>query len=464
LKELVSEGGKYYVETVAGANEIYAAILNSDNSVAVDIISGEAIKTDKIYLNDTVISIDTTDFGDVPAGTKIGVSVENLRAGNKVVAFVNGVANELTAVNGKYGAPVAAGFNEIYAAVVDTSGNVVDNFAGTPLKTESIYVYGLAFAADTSANMGTDTVNDFNSIVKNAETGAITGTGSAAWGSGYSSDLADVVDTDGDDVADAIKITNKGVAGGPTLIKNYTMKYMEFSVDLKFEANFAKIWNNAAKNNKFVSFKDSASHWYYPFGLAKNASGTLNGVVYDKNTDGTTYTERVVALEDVDVTEWHNYKVVIDPDTDAVWIYIDNILRVSGVVNCDWANTAYPNVYGLRSSSADYPTVTYVDNFYYNGVPGTADTDATFAAKDVSAFINATSSGVGVVIENLADGDKNIETLAIIAKGENSIEVQTCNPSLAGSYKYFTFKKPAQKIMVWDWSTLRPINAVIPVQ
>ncbi|MBQ6998524.1 MAG: hypothetical protein IJN62_01915 [Clostridia bacterium] len=480
--ELTAENGAYNIIVPAGPATIYAAILNADGAVASNLYTGKPIKSGTVYTNVSSISIDNNISGDVPVGSKILVTTKNIAAGNKIYAYVNGVEQELTAdAQGNYSVAVPAGYNSIYAAVKDSDGDIAKDFDGNDIVTDEITLYGLSLDADTTENYETIVTDDFSAFTIDTEKLEISGA-NVSFNLGSNNAIANgfiaEADTNNDGNTDAVKLVRKWYdkdngdgtttstdSGAVTAYVSNALTYTEFSVDYKFEGDFSKLNNSAAINNSFISIKAKDANgtndrWYYPFGISKSTTPSLILRVGTAEN-----TPKDVIISDIDLTQWHKYGVIVDPATDKVWLYIDGILRLSGLfcntagtTNYDIARVLYPNA-NLPKMASGGQMIGYIDNYSYCGVKNSVGDTAAFAAKPTAVYTNDTANGIGVIVDNLTVKPANLAVIADL--GANGYQVQTFDASATSGYKYFAFKNPASKIMVWDWNTLCPISDVI---
>lgn len=503
-----------------------AQVYNDKNARVYSDIDNIIIKTSTGYIakGEPSVEFETAFSGNVPAGAKVKANItsSNLKYGQSTAIYVNGVQTTLDG-NGTFTVP--AGYSSVKAAIVQ-NGSIVK-------ETDAITFYGVgydgdasatgAFSADTSnlplyAEYSTatgSTKNEYNSAFSaagisdseyygnteyaafNSKEGAtskvkIDGTDdkyfrATAWGSIYT---------------DPVYTTNKDAAradGGSSLFTSsyrtqdvtstsYTgARFVDMSVDYRaVSVDTVTVSTGVLEKTKaLTSAADIQSEWKWAAwdimdtqlvwdGDYSGTRGT-KGLFGIKNT-GKPYarvyngTDAVDVELDINPTEWHNYRAVIDIEEDCLYLLVDGVLVNKGSCGTNKTSTTnvtevlWPHVYGPRQYMATTESTTGnwtynkritvdFDNWNINAYNGAV-------AAPTAAFVDITENGVGLVPANLDDSDK-IPNMTIIAKAnDGSVEIHSYNAeSATETYKHFSFAKPAVKVYVWNWSTLKPLTA-----
>lgn len=450
----------------------------------------------------------------LPAGTKMNIEAvaSNVPVGAKVAAFANGTKTELTAQSGKYyykGA-LAEGYNAIYLAIVGTDGKILKDDEGNEYKTETWVYNAFGIKGDGITNFYSDFENGMEEYTKSGTTYNVPKTqiGNAnnnEYVGNFNPKRVEIAEESGNhyiqhtlwssDVADPTVSGTSGTEAMQRAVYGASVTGLSGIIETSVDFRFEKIeLIDSATGDVSSTIKPTAEHLmgsskiglpggetavmmlkyyssdfytsYKESGVFKVNNNVLNAMVYDE--DG----NQVLTPLTTDPSEWHNYKAIINTANNTMYIYVDDELVASGLAFAIPQDGETPAVVPTHLDSACYTGVqspriydstsnharvyTNFDNYKIE----TYSDGAT--APTTEAFVNISANGVGLVPANLESGNK-VADMAIIAKAaDGSVEIQSYNAeSTTDTYKYFEFAKPAVKVYVWEWGTLKPLYAPV---
>lgn len=440
-----------------------------------------------------------TPSGNLLSGTKIKVTVSGMRYGQSAAAYVNGKKTVLGTENGVYYVDVPASYSVISAAVLASDGSIAKDTAENEIKTADFTYYAFTlkdgneqtvvvddnFEADAvkPADMPSAPAEDdkypegyhqtlteiYNFNIQEKSTGGNDGAYvqiQHAYDNMRYYTIKKVNDQNvvGDDgkyaLNDSLTTQNSyEVTAGP--VQNSYTGAIVYRADIKFEDNYA----DAADYGSGASFiaipaggSTTARSWYYPFGYKKDSATNKGVLITTSYKNGVKETS---SHSDIDITEWHTYGLVIQPSINQVWFLVDGVVVDSGnyLPVADETITKLESIkaFSPRTNASGKHIVMAVDNVYYE-----TNSLGYENARTTEAFVNISANGVGLVPANLESGNK-VADMAIIAKAaDGSVEIQSYNAeSTTDTYKYFEFAKPAVKVYVWEWGTLKPLYAPV---
>lgn len=443
-------------------------------------IADPAVETYKI--SSATVSMDALTVSEVPAGTKIFATASGLVAGQKIMFNKNGVwANGIATADGKYYTTIDEGWQSVYAAVCDSYNNAL-------VETDEATYLGIALTKGASTtHITADDANEY-------EEGKLTAakTGAANIFNTYVDNGNMVVEEENGNKYLSYRLWNNAaakrdssyvtdVASSAYVMIPATTSAYEVSMDYKVSeywtsalkagsdseyehtakaiANTAEFANLYLVNNNYFMYHTQNIMRAYTqnnveipfFKVVNKGNKVLEAQVYQ---NGSVKTQ---TLPDINIAELHNYKAVVDLPNNNVWLYVDDVLVLSGNVYSstltDGVKGTYLSVLDMYGANYNPPAggiEAYIDNVYAYPL--------TNQGASTDAFVNASANGIGVVTSNLTSAEK-VSNLAIIADcGINGYQVQTFDATTASGYKTFNFKNAAERILVWDWSTLKPIR------
>lgn len=443
----------------------------------------QPFKTEKEFA-----SIDITPAsGDLPAGTKARVTVKNMQEAQSLAIYQNGVKltdDDIDGENGVYYVEIPSSYSTLSAAVLNTDGSKAEDESGNVIETSTFTYYGLSVPEDAETNIE---VND--NFEANAEKPASmpSENDNDKYPEGYYAKRIELIGknvqekTEGgnpgayvyyvhardDMMYNTIDTSNTGNDGKYTWTGNQACQnsfpitaggrktdfngVIAYSVDVKFDNNYDQGADNISSFIEFALTPTNGTRAFvHPLGV--NKSGVFVTTVYKNNMSVST------EHPEFDVTEWHNYGMVIEPATNRFWITVDEVIVDSGNLYTGESikDVETLKVYCPRTNVAGKKVSLSVDNILYATSSKGYETAAT-----TEAFVNISANGVGVVPANIAS-DNKVADMAIIAKAaDGTVELYPFDASAATGYTYFSFAKPAAKVFVWKWGTLKPLYSPI---
>ncbi|MBR2476621.1 MAG: hypothetical protein IKB50_00620 [Clostridia bacterium] len=406
----------------------------------------------------------------LPAGTKmqIAVNAANIPAGCKAVANVNGVKTPITLVDGayNYNAPLAAGYNSIRFEIVDANGDVAV-YEGDELVSDEYFIFGLEAAGEVEVLTNDSFEDDVAEELKHYD---------------YSESAYVEYKTAGGNTGKYMAVTNTEAGGAMNAPSTASgLGAVEFSADMRVEGKpedqttYSYFTGTAEGQfmNIFVrgtytdgsTFREQVSLFGIPrYGQELQAQ--------TRNLDGTTKK----AVIDADFYDWHNYKAILDIESNTAYIYFDGEFVQSGyifqkadktvdtITSLEYAAIGAPRTYnGIIDpfTGANHQVTWGFDNVYLAEIGSFADAPTEAV---VNAAITASGASLAIVPANLGLAESEVMDIAVVARtAAGAVEIQKYEDVTSESaYKAFAFDMAdIEKVFVWDWATLAPIVDVI---
>lgn len=315
MKYVAAEGlSRNNVVTFMNKHVIYRKNMGTDENacIYVDNLKWARLKE---AVPEISISASLSDVTEIPAGNKLGFTYETLYAdgvlgtnGGYVKVFNNGIqaGENLTTAKGSVDVVISEGINVINAEIYNSDGEIIST-------TQECTITGIAL--DSNAAVPGYCVN-FDDVKNNGE---FKGTGTTT---SYAYDDPDTSRGEG-------KVAYRQYAAS----EKSNLKYQPANIGVSSQGRFveisADVKSNAPTNQRNFNIINLTSYYKDPNNTS-SGEGWSTGGIYALNTGKIAcYSTSYVTDVNVDLNNWHNYKILFDTNasgTPRAYYFVDDVL------------------------------------------------------------------------------------------------------------------------------------------